>query len=319
MPPCRAASSPVRRTSTAARRREREAAILAATRTLFDDRGVAEAQIEDIARAVGINRAIVYRHFTGKEELFALALVGYLDELTAALADAVATSTTPQDQLAALVSAFVDYGVAHPAFVDCAHSLMRRTGTELFDEISEGAMLRLGRAIAACLATLRGTLEAGATAGDFTIGDPVLLANTLYATGLGGLQLARVGLVIDEAAPGVPTVGRVDAEQVKALLLTSALAMARDGLSRVERTSVANGSSGPSDAGRRSTRSASIHGAVSTPPGRRRALDRRDALDRRSASPVSARGWRSRPGHRRRRSRSGLGRSRAGRAAWRRR
>jgi AcrR family transcriptional regulator len=217
----------VRRTSTALRRRARESAILAATRTLFDERGVAEAQIEDIAGAVGINRAIVYRHFTGKEELFALALVGYLDELEAVLTEAADSETKPREQLAAIVSAFVDYGVAHPAFVDCAHSLMRRTGSELFDEISEGAMLRLGRAIAACLALLRRTLEAGLASGDFAVADPVLLANTLYATGLGGLQLARVGLVIDEAAPGVPRAGRVGAEQVKSLLLTSALAMAQ--------------------------------------------------------------------------------------------
>jgi AcrR family transcriptional regulator len=216
----------VRRSSTAVRRRAREAAILAATRTLFDERGMADAQIEDIARAVGINRAIVYRHFTGKEELFALALVGYLDELSAELVEAATTSQDASTQLAAIVSAFVEYGVAHPAFVDCAHSLMRRTGTELFDEISEGAMLRLGRAIAACLATLRRTLEAGVTAGEFKVDDPVLLANTLYATGLGGLQLARLGLVIDEASPGVPQVGRIGGEQVKALLLTSALAMA---------------------------------------------------------------------------------------------
>ena len=217
----------VRRPSTASRRRAREKAILAATRSLFDERGVAEAQIEDIARAVGINRAIVYRHFTGKEELFALALVGYLDELCAALAEAADAHEEPREQLAAIVSAFVDYGVAHPAFVDCAHSLMRRTGTELFDEISEGAMLRLGRAIAACLAVLRRPLESGAARGDFEVDDAVLLANTLYATGLGGLQLARVGLLIDEAAPGVPKVGTVGAEQVKALLLTSALGMAQ--------------------------------------------------------------------------------------------
>ena len=209
------------------RRRARESAILAATRSLFDERGVAEAQIEDIARAVGINRAIVYRHFTGKEELFALALVTYLDELAEVLTTAAASRTQPREQLGAIVSAFVDYGVFHPAFVDCAHSLMRRTGHELFDEISEGAMLRLGRAIASCLAVLRRTLEAGVASGDFTVRDPVLLANTLYATGLGGLQLARVGLVIDEAAPGIPHVGTIGADQVKSLLLTSALAMAQ--------------------------------------------------------------------------------------------
>jgi AcrR family transcriptional regulator len=216
-----------RRTSTAARRRAREAAILDATRALFEERGVAEAQIEDIARAVGINRAIVYRHFTGKEELFALALVGYLDELHTALSEASEAAVGPRDQLSAIVSAFVDYGVAHPAFVDCAHSLMRRTGSELFDEISEGAMLRLGRAIASCLGVLRQALEAGVSGGDFTVTDPVLLANTLYATGLGGLQLARVGLVIDESSPGVPHVSTIGPEQVKSLLLTSALALAR--------------------------------------------------------------------------------------------
>ena len=79
-----------RRSAAAARRRQREREILEATRTLFDERGVRDAQIEDIAQAVGINRAIVYRHFTGKEELFALTLVSYLDELRAALAASVA-------------------------------------------------------------------------------------------------------------------------------------------------------------------------------------------------------------------------------------
>jgi AcrR family transcriptional regulator len=227
MPPSTSSEPDGRRPSTAVRRRARETAILDATRRLFDERGVAEAQIEDVARAVGINRAIVYRHFTGKEELFALALVGYLDELGAALAEAAGTERKPRQQLAALVSAFVDYGVEHPAFVDCAHTLMRRTGTELFDEISEGAMLRLGRAMASCLAVLRRTLEAGVQSGDFTVTDPVLLANTLYATGLGGLQLARVGLVIDEASPGMPRVGTIDSEQIKPLLLTSALGMAQ--------------------------------------------------------------------------------------------
>ena len=71
--------------TAAARRRLREAEIISATRRLFDERGVRDAQIEDIAKAVGINRAIIYRHFTGKEELFSLTLVQYLDELRVAL------------------------------------------------------------------------------------------------------------------------------------------------------------------------------------------------------------------------------------------
>ena len=215
-----------RRTAAAARRRAREKDIIAATRGLFDKRGVRDAQIEDIAKAVGINRAIVYRHFTGKEELFALTLVGYLDELRADLAAASETSTDAEEQLTALVTAFVEYGVAHPAFVDCGQTLMRRTGPDLLDEMSESALFRLGRGISGCLAVLTQVLEHGVEEGTFRVEDPVLLANTLYASGLGALQLARVGILVKEAAPGIPTVGTISSEQVRDYLVASALALA---------------------------------------------------------------------------------------------
>ena len=220
-----APSTDGRRTAAAARRRAREADIIAATRSLFDERGVRDAQIEDIANAVGINRAIVYRHFTGKEELFALTLVGYLDELRDSLASAADSHDLPAARLTSVVGAFCDYGLAHPAFVDCAQALMRRTGPELLDEISESAMFRLGRAISACLASLSSVLESGVDSGDFVVEDPTLLANTLYASGLGALQLARVGILVKEAAPGIPTVGAITPQQVKDYLAGSALAL----------------------------------------------------------------------------------------------
>ena len=221
-----AAPTDGRRSAAATRRRAREKEILAATRALFDERGVRDAQIEDIARAVGINRAIVYRHFTGKEELFALTLVTYLDELRAALGAAAEAHDDVRERLAAIVGAFVDYGLAHPAFTDCAQALMRRSGPELLDEISESALFRLGRGISGCLATLSSALEDGVASGEFTVADPTLLANTLYASGLGALQLARVGILVKEAAPGIPTVGEISPEQVKDYLVASALALA---------------------------------------------------------------------------------------------
>lgn len=215
-----------RRKAAAARRRARETEIIAATRRLFDAHGVGEVQIEHIARAVGINRAIVYRHFTGKEELFALTLVGYLDELREDLVAASEAAGDPRDRLAAIVRAFVDYGLAHPPFVDCAQALMRRSGPELLDEISESALFRLGRGISSCLAVLSTALETGVASGEFTLEvDPVLLANMLYANGLGALQLARVGILVKEAAPGVPTVGEISPGQVRDYLVSSALAL----------------------------------------------------------------------------------------------
>jgi AcrR family transcriptional regulator len=214
-----------RRTPAAARRREREKEIIAATRSLFDEKGVREAQIEDIAGAVGINRAIVYRHFSGKEELFALVLAGYLDELRLAMVAADEGEPDPADRLARQVGAFVDYGVAHPAFVDCAQALMRRRGEDLLEEISESALFKLGRGISGCLSVLQDALQAGVDAGTFRVEDPTLLANTLYASGLGALQLARVGILVHEDVPGVPSVGAVSPDQVRAYLVDSALAL----------------------------------------------------------------------------------------------
>ena len=215
-----------RRTAAAARRRLREKEILDATRALFDARGVRDAQIEDIANAVGINRAIIYRHFSGKEELFALTLVGYLDELAGRLQEVDRDDVPAEDRLRAITAAFVDYGLAYPAFVDCALTLMRRPGPELLDEISEGAMYRLGRGISTCLATVAAAIQAGVDSGVFHTEDVHLLANTLYASGLGGMQLARVGMLVKEAAPGVPTIAKLSAQQVKEHLIAASVAMA---------------------------------------------------------------------------------------------
>ncbi len=73
---------------------------------------------------------------------------------------------------------------------------MRRPGPELLEEVSEGAMYRLGRGIATCLARVADAIEAGVATGTFHTEDVDLLANTLYAAGLGGMQLARVGMLV---------------------------------------------------------------------------------------------------------------------------
>ena len=152
-------------------------------------------------------------------------MVGYLDELKAAMLAADEGDPDPTARLGRLVGAFVDYGVAHPAFIDCAQALMRRRGDELLEEISENALFRLGRGISGCLAVLQAALQAGVDAGEFRVEDPTLLANSLYASGLGALQLARVGILVTETAPGLPTVGPVSADQVRAYLVDSAVAL----------------------------------------------------------------------------------------------
>ncbi|AXT84844.1 TetR/AcrR family transcriptional regulator [Aeromicrobium sp. A1-2] len=209
------------------RRAERKREILDATRSLFDERGVSDAQIEDIARAVGINRAIIYRHFSGKEELFAQTLVGYLDELDTALASADDASCEPVDRLQTLSDTFLDFGAGLPAFVDCAQALLRRRGEELMEEVSERVMFDLGRAMAACLSHVVTVLEAGTATGEFHVRDPYLLANVLYTQSLGVMNLATLQLSVREQNPGLPAVDAVPFDEVKHLVTLAAVAMAR--------------------------------------------------------------------------------------------
>lgn len=209
------------------RRIQREQEILAATRALFDERGLRDAQIEDIAKAVGINRAIIYRHFNGKEELFAMTLVGYLNELDVTLSAAVDPDADPADRLREVTKSFLEFGEQYPAFVDCAHSLLRRRGDELMAEVSEAVMFRLGRSMTACMTHLVEALEAGVKTGDFEVRDPSLLANIFYNQALGGLNLARLQLTVREGNPGLPAVDQVSFDEVKTYIVEGAVAMAR--------------------------------------------------------------------------------------------
>jgi AcrR family transcriptional regulator len=221
-----AAARPKR--SPADRRRQREAAIIAATRELFDASGVRDAQIEDVAKAVGINRAIIYRHFTGKEELFALTLVDYLQDLESRLreTDARDTSAAPEARLSAITEAFVDFGLEYPAFVDCGVTVLRM-GPAILDELSSSALYRLGRGMTDCLKCVTEVIEAGNANGDFAVDDVDQVSNVLYALGLGGLQLARLGVMVREETPGVPVIASLDAQLVKAQLVASTLALVR--------------------------------------------------------------------------------------------
>lgn len=209
------------------RRAERKKEILDATRALFDERGVRDAQIDDIAKAVGINRAIIYRHFSGKEELFAETLVGYLEELDKTLTASDDDTQQPVARLENLVVVFLDFGTAFPAFVDCAQTLLRRRGDELMAEVSERVMFDLGRAMASCLNHVVDVLEAGVTTGEFHVRDPYLLANVFYTQALGVMNLATLQLSVREQNPGRPAVDAVPFDDVRTLLQLAAVAMAR--------------------------------------------------------------------------------------------
>src|SRR3954451_13335641 len=101
-------------------RRERERDLVRATRALFDERGMQDAPVEEIARAVGIARGLIYRQFASKEELFVLTVTDYLRELASLLETAIAAAGRPTDQLRACTVAYAEFCRRYPAFLDCS-------------------------------------------------------------------------------------------------------------------------------------------------------------------------------------------------------
>ena len=206
--------------AAAARRRARRAEIVTATRALFDERGLRDANIDDIARAVGVNRAIIYRHFSSKDELFALTLARSLEELDARLVEADDAGRTPEERLAAAVGVLADYGLRHPAFVDCALALQRQPGEDLLAEISEGALFRLGQLLASTLGRFATVLAAG---GRVPVEDGDLAAMALFLQALGVLHLARTGFFV-RAGDSAPETVPVDEQRVRSLVVHGVLA-----------------------------------------------------------------------------------------------
>ena len=200
-------------------RQVRERDLVAATRTLFDERGMQDAPIEEIAQSVGIARGLIYRQFSSKEELFVLTVTDYLAELSELIRTAMTGSERPDKQLELMTEAYARFCLRYPAFLDCSLSLMRRPAVELKDQVSESVWLRLGQGMASCIEPLtRIVRELGAE-------DPEYTANVLWTQTLGTMHLARSRVGLRELAPGVPDLFRVDADRLVASCVASAAAV----------------------------------------------------------------------------------------------
>jgi len=190
-------------------RRTRERDLVQATRALFDERGMQDAPIEEIARAVGIARGLIYRQFSSKDELFVLTVTDYLDELDRVLAAAAKPGGEPLEQLERWARAYAGFCERYPAFLDCSMSLMRRPAKDLHGLVSESVWLRLGQGMAECIdhvTRLLRTIDG--------IEDPDYLANVLWTETLGMMHLARIRVGVRQEAPGIPALFTIAPERV---------------------------------------------------------------------------------------------------------
>ena len=215
-------------TERVAQRQNRERELIAATRALFDERGMQDAPIEEIAKSVGIARGLIYRQFSSKEELYVATVADYLIELASDLEEAEAQAgQDPVVRLERMAEAYAGFCERYPAFLDSAVAIMRRPAGELNSIISEVIWLRLGRAMVDCIDHVARILRAGNDTGVFQVDDPDFTANLLWTQMLGAMHLARIRVGMKRTEAGLPELFRVDAEQVVRACVESALATIR--------------------------------------------------------------------------------------------
>jgi AcrR family transcriptional regulator len=93
---------------------ERRAAILDSALAVFGERGYHASSIDDIARAGGTSKALIYEHFDSKQELYAELLDRHAGELFKRLAAAIEEAgTAGSARLAAGLDAFYGFVEEH--------------------------------------------------------------------------------------------------------------------------------------------------------------------------------------------------------------
>lgn len=90
------------------------AALLAAARTLFTERGFADTSTEEIVRRAGVTRGALYHHFKDKAELFAAVFEMVESEVTSKIAEAALVGGGVWEGIIAATHAYLD-ACADPA------------------------------------------------------------------------------------------------------------------------------------------------------------------------------------------------------------
>lgn len=119
-PRARAAAAPASapRLARAPAEPDRRQQILDTAAEVFAREGYRHTDLQDVADALGIGKASVYRRFASKQELFLAAVDHGMVELRAEVERAVAPVADPLEQIAAAIRAYLDFFDGHPHFVE---------------------------------------------------------------------------------------------------------------------------------------------------------------------------------------------------------
>src|SRR3954468_2727644 len=156
------------RSGTRRRPEESRAAILRAAVREFSREGVAGARTDAIARAAGVNKALLYYYFKDKEALYDAVLDQVFSGVREVIRGALSQQLPPRERLKAYVRAHFDYIAANPQYHRIVNGEFLRAGRE---------SSRMGRVaqqyFRPIFSSLASLLKEGAASGDFQPVNPI--------------------------------------------------------------------------------------------------------------------------------------------------
>ena len=113
---------------TVQQRRERDLAhrrslIISAARELAESEGWSAVTTRRLAEVIEYSQPVLYKHFSGKDDIVrAVAIEGFV-QLTSALRDTRRTAATPAAALRAFAETYVDFATANPQLYEAMFSI----------------------------------------------------------------------------------------------------------------------------------------------------------------------------------------------------
>lgn len=182
----------------------RRAEILDAAEALYAKQGWESVTMDQVARGARLSRALVYVYFKDKQEL--LFAIG--ERAMAVLRDRFVTAAAAQsigiEKIEAIGRAYMGYAFEFPHYFDFCSRFHAHPTSSQGDSMDEGCREAGDQAIGVVVQAIHTGLGDGSIRAD--VGDPMMLAITLWAFSHGLIQLAmakghdlaRMGIGIPE-------------------------------------------------------------------------------------------------------------------------
>jgi len=188
--------------------------VFAAASAEFAARGFAGANVDRIARAAGVNKAMIYYHFKSKAALYREIVRDMFDAVAASLEEMSAEHRDPAGKISAFVEAIARSAEARPHFPPIWFREIAEGGTHLDEGIT--------RTVAGIVKRLAGIVKEGVKSGRFKPVDPLLVHGGIVGPLL--LYYASASLRKRMASAGVPGADSYKSAEVIAHVQRVALA-----------------------------------------------------------------------------------------------